>query len=163
MVSIIVRIVFISSFLFYCLFLNHSFPNKPKHVYTNCFQLILFLFTTLPIYICSLRSSIFDYLKQVWIGSALHSVQKKWRRFHFSCYWYAWCRIVYNWRWKYRWTFVWTSYWYTRKIDKKSVLQIYLAFGWCCAQEISVESLYTQRDWNVGQCYQSKVRIQNCK
>ena len=37
---IIVRIVFISSFLFYCLLLNHSFPTNPNKI-TNCFQLFL--------------------------------------------------------------------------------------------------------------------------
>ena len=49
---IIDGIVFIGSFLFYCLFLNHSFPTNPNRI-TNCFQLLLFLFTTLPTYICS--------------------------------------------------------------------------------------------------------------
>ena len=38
---IIVRIVFISSFFFYCLLLNHSFPTNPNRI-TNCFKLILF-------------------------------------------------------------------------------------------------------------------------
>ena len=38
---IIDRIVFIHSFLFYCLLLNHSFPTNPNRM-TNCFQLILF-------------------------------------------------------------------------------------------------------------------------
>ena len=36
-----VRIVFISSFLFYCLLLNHSFQTNPNKI-TNCFKLILF-------------------------------------------------------------------------------------------------------------------------
>ena len=35
---IIVRIVFISSFLFYCLLLNHGFKNNPNNI-TNCFKL----------------------------------------------------------------------------------------------------------------------------
>ena len=38
---IIVRKVFISAFLFYCLLLNYSFPTNPNSV-TNCFKLILF-------------------------------------------------------------------------------------------------------------------------
>ena len=38
---IIVRIVFISSILFYCLLSNHSFSTNPNKI-TNCFQLILF-------------------------------------------------------------------------------------------------------------------------
>ena len=38
---IIDRIVFISSFLFYCLLLNHSFQTNPNRI-TNCFKLILF-------------------------------------------------------------------------------------------------------------------------
>ena len=38
---IIVRIVSISSFLFYCLFLNHSFSTNPNMI-TNCFQLFSF-------------------------------------------------------------------------------------------------------------------------
>jgi hypothetical protein len=45
-VVIIVRIVLISSFLFYCLLSNHSFPTNPNSS-TNCFQLILFCVTTL--------------------------------------------------------------------------------------------------------------------
>ena len=40
---IIVRIDFISSFLFYCLLLNHSFPTNPNRI-TNCFQLILSIY-----------------------------------------------------------------------------------------------------------------------
>ena len=40
MVSI-VRIVFISSFLFYCLLFNHSFPTNPNSI-TNCFKLFFF-------------------------------------------------------------------------------------------------------------------------
>ena len=50
---IIVRIVFICSFLFYCLLLNHSFQTNPNRM-TNCFQLFS-LFTTYN-YICSMRS-----------------------------------------------------------------------------------------------------------
>ena len=41
---IIVRIIFISSFLFYYLLLNHSFPTNPNKI-TNCFQLILSIVT----------------------------------------------------------------------------------------------------------------------
>jgi hypothetical protein len=45
---IIVRIIFISSFLFYCLLLNHSFQTNPNKI-TNCFKLfsLLQLTTTL--------------------------------------------------------------------------------------------------------------------
>ena len=45
---IIVRIVLISAFLFYCLLLNHSFPTNPNRI-TNCFKLfsLLHLTTTL--------------------------------------------------------------------------------------------------------------------
>ena len=35
---IIVRTVFMNSFLFYCLLLNHSFQTNPNKI-TNCFQL----------------------------------------------------------------------------------------------------------------------------
>ena len=42
-VVIIVRIVFIGSFLFYCLLLNHSFQTNPNSV-TNCFKLILSIY-----------------------------------------------------------------------------------------------------------------------
>ena len=59
---IIVRRIFIRSFLFYCLLLNHSFSNKPKTRYTNCFSTYsLSLFTIFTNYICSMRSSIFDF------------------------------------------------------------------------------------------------------
>ena len=47
---IIVRIVFIGSFLFYCRLLNHSFPTNPNKI-TNCFKLFS-LFTTLQLH-CS--------------------------------------------------------------------------------------------------------------
>jgi hypothetical protein len=40
---IIVRIVFISSFLFYCLLCNYSFQTNPNSV-TNCFKLILSIY-----------------------------------------------------------------------------------------------------------------------
>jgi hypothetical protein len=49
---IIVSILFISSFLFYCLLLNHSFPTNPNSV-TNCFK--LFSLLQLYNYICSMR------------------------------------------------------------------------------------------------------------
>ena len=39
---ILVRIVFIRSFLFYCLLFNHSFPTNPNKI-TNCFKLFCFL------------------------------------------------------------------------------------------------------------------------
>ena len=50
---ILVRIVFISSFLFYCLLLNHSFPTNPNKI-TNCFKLILSIYNFTN-YICSMR------------------------------------------------------------------------------------------------------------
>ena len=56
---IIVRIVFISSFLFYCFLLNHSFQTNPNKI-TNCFQLILSIYkltTTL------LLRRYFDFLR----------------------------------------------------------------------------------------------------
>ena len=40
---IIVEIIFIGSFLFYCLLLNHSFQTNPNSV-TNCFQLFSFYY-----------------------------------------------------------------------------------------------------------------------
>ena len=39
----IARVFFISSFLFYCLLCNHSFPTNPNRI-TNCFQLILSIY-----------------------------------------------------------------------------------------------------------------------
>jgi len=48
---IIVRIVFSSSFFFYCLLLNHSFSTNPNS-FTNCFKLFL---SQLYNYICSMR------------------------------------------------------------------------------------------------------------
>ena len=51
---IIVRVVFIRSFLFYCLLLNHSFPTNPNSI-TNCFKLILSVYNFTN-YICSMRS-----------------------------------------------------------------------------------------------------------
>ena len=47
---IIVRVIFISSFLFYCLLLNHSFQTNPNKI-TNCLKLFS-LFTTLQLH-CS--------------------------------------------------------------------------------------------------------------
>jgi hypothetical protein len=52
----IVRVIFISSFLFYCLLLNHSFQTNPNKI-TNCFQFILSIYNFTN-YICSMRSSI---------------------------------------------------------------------------------------------------------
>ena len=44
---IIVKVIFISPFLFYCLLCNHSFPSNPNSV-TNCFKLFssIYNFTT---------------------------------------------------------------------------------------------------------------------
>ena len=50
---IIVRIVFISSFLFYCLLCNHSFQTNPNKI-TNCFKLILSI-TTLQLHCSCVR------------------------------------------------------------------------------------------------------------
>ena len=53
---IIVRIVFVSSFIFYCLLCNHSFQTDPNKI-TNCFQLFS-LFTT---YNYIAPASLFDF------------------------------------------------------------------------------------------------------
>ena len=53
---IIVRIVFIGSFLFYCLLLNHSFQTNPNRV-TNCFK----LFSLLQFYNYIAPASLFDF------------------------------------------------------------------------------------------------------
>ena len=54
---ILVRIVFIRSFLFYCLLFNHSFPTNPNKI-TNCFKLFSLYcnFTT-----TLLNASLFDF------------------------------------------------------------------------------------------------------
>ena len=39
---IIVRVILMSSFLFYCLLLNHIFPTNPNNI-TNCFKLFFLL------------------------------------------------------------------------------------------------------------------------
>ena len=51
-----VRIVFIGSFLFYCLLLNHSFPTNPNSI-TNCFK----LFSLLQLYNYIAPASLFDF------------------------------------------------------------------------------------------------------
>ena len=53
---IIVGIVFISSFLLYCLLLTHSFPTNPNSG-TNCFKTYSSLFTTLQLHL--LNASLF--------------------------------------------------------------------------------------------------------
>ena len=53
---IIVRIVFVSAFLFYCLLYNHSFPTNPNSV-TNCFKLFS-LFTTMKQDVCRKKESV---------------------------------------------------------------------------------------------------------
>ena len=53
---IIDRIVFIGSFLFYCLLLNHSFQTNPNSV-TNCFK----LFSLLQLYNYIAPASLFDF------------------------------------------------------------------------------------------------------
>ena len=55
---IIVRIVFISAFLFYCLLLNHSFPTNPNRI-TNCFKLFS-LFTNLQLHCSCVAILIFE-------------------------------------------------------------------------------------------------------
>jgi len=57
---IIVKVIFISLFLFYCLLLNHSFPTNPNRI-TNCLKLILFLYYNFTNYICSMLSRYFDF------------------------------------------------------------------------------------------------------
>ena len=59
--AIIVRIVFISSFLIYCLLLNHSFQTNPNSV-TNCFKTFsLYLqLTTLQLQMLLRRFLIFE-------------------------------------------------------------------------------------------------------
>ena len=47
---IIVRVIFISLFLFYCLLLNHSFSTNPNKI-TNCFETYSLLFTTLQLHL----------------------------------------------------------------------------------------------------------------
>ena len=53
---IIVRIIFIGSFLFYCLLLNHSFPTNPNKI-TNCFK----LFSLFQLYNYIAPASLFDF------------------------------------------------------------------------------------------------------
>ena len=56
---IIVRYTSTSSFLFYCLLSNHSFPTNPNRI-TNCFKLILSLFTTLQLHCSCVAILIFE-------------------------------------------------------------------------------------------------------
>ena len=57
---IIVRVLFISLFLFYCLLLNHSFQTNPNRI-TNCFQ----LFSLLQLYkLHLLNASLFWFLNR---------------------------------------------------------------------------------------------------
>ena len=56
---IIVRIVFISLFLFYCLLLNHSFQTNPNKI-TNCFKLILSLLQLYKIHCSCVAILIFE-------------------------------------------------------------------------------------------------------
>ena len=53
---IIVRIVFIISFFFYCLLLNHSFQTNPNKI-TNCFNFSLYL----QLYNYIAPASLFDF------------------------------------------------------------------------------------------------------
>ena len=59
---IIVRVLFISLFLFNCLLCNHSFQTNPNKI-TNCLKFILSSIYNFTNYICSMRSSIliFEY------------------------------------------------------------------------------------------------------
>ena len=57
----IVRVIFISSFLFYCLLCNHSFPTDPNKI-TNCLKTYSLSNYNFANYICiNARSSIFDF------------------------------------------------------------------------------------------------------
>ena len=53
---IIVRVIFISSFPFYCLLYNHSFQTNPNRI-TNCFK----LFSLLQLYNYIAPASLFDF------------------------------------------------------------------------------------------------------
>ena len=70
---IIVRIVFIRSFLFYCLFFNHSFQTNPNRM-TNCFKLILFYYnlqlhcSCVAILICQGQNIGIETLDQLSVG-----------------------------------------------------------------------------------------------
>ena len=60
---IIVRVIFMSSFLFYCLLLNHSFSTNPNKM-TNCFQTYsLSICKLYKLHFVEMRSSIFEFLK----------------------------------------------------------------------------------------------------
>jgi hypothetical protein len=60
---IIVRVIFICSFLFCCLLFNHSFPTNPNKI-TNCF-INLFSSVYLQTTFAQCVSSIFDFLNTV--------------------------------------------------------------------------------------------------
>ena len=57
---ILVRIVFTSSILFYCLLLNHSFPTNPNSI-TNCFTLFSHI-TTLQLHCSCVAILIFEQI-----------------------------------------------------------------------------------------------------
>ena len=59
---IIVRIIFISLFLFYRLLLNHGFPTNPNSV-TNCFKLFLSI-TTLQLHCSCVAILIFEQVRK---------------------------------------------------------------------------------------------------
>ena len=60
---IILKIVFISLFFFYCLLLNHSFQTNPNRI-TNCFKLFSSILQLYKTTFAQCVSSIFDFWKQ---------------------------------------------------------------------------------------------------
>ena len=88
-----VRIVFISSFLFHCLLLNHSFQTNPNKI-TNCFKLFFLLQLTTTL----LLRRFFIFEQQHYLQRWIKEIQRqwqycKWQRFKTKkskCDWKQW-------------------------------------------------------------------------
>ena len=73
---IVVEVIFISSFLFYCLLLNHSFPTNPNSI-TNCFK----LFSLLQLYNYIAPASLFWFLNR-WTCMVCRTTSVAFSTFH---------------------------------------------------------------------------------
>ena len=89
---IIVKVIFISVFLFYCLLSNHSFPTNPNRI-TNCFKLILFYLQSLQTTFaqCVRLFLIFESVRRIKIAKRVVS---RLLRQHLLSGYRTWCSAI---------------------------------------------------------------------
>ena len=76
---IIVRVIFISSFLFYCLLFNHSFPTNPNKI-TNCFKTYSLLMTNFYQTTFAQCVRLFLIFRQIYLFVYIQRNNERWHR-----------------------------------------------------------------------------------